>query len=356
MKIAFVLPSLANKGPIIVAKDLCEEYVSSGHECIIYYFNDIYELTMPCTVVKISFNQPFDFSKWDIIHSHCFMPDMYVGYHHKKIKQGNCLCVTTLHNPISFRGLQDNYNILKRLLLSIGWKWCLSHFDKIVVLNKYLKSKILFINDSKIEVIFNGRNVLLNAEYNNEDRCIIEQILKLKKNYKIIGTVSSIDRRKNIIQIIRALPSLSEFAYVAVGDGPQLTELKKLAESLNVSDRCIWVGYTPNAINYYQYMDIFVMCSKSEGFPLAFIEAAAWGKPVVLSDIPILKSIATKQEVCYYHLDDNDSFIENIHKADANSESLNFNIKKYYQTFLTKKIMANKYLALYNKMEDNKGE
>ena len=26
MKIAFVLPSLANKGPIIVAKDLCEEY------------------------------------------------------------------------------------------------------------------------------------------------------------------------------------------------------------------------------------------------------------------------------------------------------------------------------------------
>ena len=41
MKIAMILPSLANKGPILVARDLCIEYKKMGHECSVFYFDDI---------------------------------------------------------------------------------------------------------------------------------------------------------------------------------------------------------------------------------------------------------------------------------------------------------------------------
>lgn len=36
MKIAMILPSLANKGPILVARDLCIEYKKMGHECSVF--------------------------------------------------------------------------------------------------------------------------------------------------------------------------------------------------------------------------------------------------------------------------------------------------------------------------------
>ena len=42
MKIAMILPSLANKGPILVARDLCIEYKKMGHECSVFYFDDIF--------------------------------------------------------------------------------------------------------------------------------------------------------------------------------------------------------------------------------------------------------------------------------------------------------------------------
>ena len=44
MKIAMILPSLANKGPILVARDLCIEYKKMGHECSVFYFDDIVEV------------------------------------------------------------------------------------------------------------------------------------------------------------------------------------------------------------------------------------------------------------------------------------------------------------------------
>lgn len=348
MYIAFILPSLANKGPIIVAKDLCEEYIRLGHTCIMFYFNDIRELDMPCTAKKISFGQLINFSEYDIVHSHCFIPDLYVGFHHKQIIKGKCKSITTLHNPISFSGLKNNYDIVKCLLLSIGWRWALPYFNHVVVLNEYIKSKITFVDVKQLSVIFNGRNIP--TEMKLENTMALNDILRLKLKYKIIGTVSSVDKRKNISQIIRALPQLKDFAYLSVGDGPQLSELKELACRLNVSDRCVWIGYTSNAWNYYQYMDIFAMCSKSEGFPLAFIEAAAFGKSIVLSDIPIFKSIVSDDMVCFYHLGDDNSFIEAINKADKNTIRMKPIIEKYYNTFLTKEVMAKRYLNLYKQL------
>ena len=41
MKIAFLLPSLANKAPIIVANELVRLLLEKGHSCDVYYFENI---------------------------------------------------------------------------------------------------------------------------------------------------------------------------------------------------------------------------------------------------------------------------------------------------------------------------
>ena len=44
MKIAYIIPSLANKGPILVVRDLCVELLKIGHFCDVYYFDEIIKL------------------------------------------------------------------------------------------------------------------------------------------------------------------------------------------------------------------------------------------------------------------------------------------------------------------------
>ena len=48
------LPNLSNTGPNIVAKDLCTGLVRKGHVCQVFYFDDIVELDMPCSIERIT--------------------------------------------------------------------------------------------------------------------------------------------------------------------------------------------------------------------------------------------------------------------------------------------------------------
>lgn len=51
-------------------------------------------------------------------------------------------------------------------------------------------------------------------------------------------------------------------------------------------DRIIMPGFIDNIYEYYKAMDIFLLPSRSEGFSLALLEAAASGLPIIASDIP----------------------------------------------------------------------
>jgi len=52
------------------------------------------------------------------------------------------------------------------------------------------------------------------------------------------------------------------------------------------SNRIIMPGYVENVWEFYKAMDIFLLTSRSEGFSLALLEAAAARLPIVASDIP----------------------------------------------------------------------
>lgn len=346
MRIAMLLPSLANTGPGIVAKELCERYRHKGYQCKVFYFDDIVQLQMPCPTERISFWQSIDFSQWNVIHSHMYRPDAYVWYHlHMKRIPPVVKLVTTLHQPISYAALHTNYSWLQSLAGGFLWQRFITAFDRVIVLNgdtaKLFNKKNV---EDKIFIIYNGRNIIPRHIDDNE----VYDIKLLKRKYKIIGTVSSITKRKGLNQIVKALQYLPDYAFVAVGDGPQLQELQQLADRLGVQDRCIWVGYRENATEYLSLFDIFVMCTYSEGFPLALIEAAAYGLPTVLSDIPILKSIIGEPNASFYHLEDINDLVARIQYVYLKREEYSENICRYYEQNLTADMMADNYLKLYS--------
>lgn len=98
--------------------------------------------------------------------------------------------------------------------------------------------------------------------------------------------------RKGFQRVVRALPRLRElatrpFEVEVVGSGTARLELDELAARLSVSDLIRYVGTVPyeKLQVTYQYADIFVLTSLSEGMPSVILEAMGCGLPVVASNV-----------------------------------------------------------------------
>ena len=54
MKIAYILSSLENAGPIVVAYELVQQLIKHDHTVEVFYFDDKIDLDFPCPIHKIS--------------------------------------------------------------------------------------------------------------------------------------------------------------------------------------------------------------------------------------------------------------------------------------------------------------
>lgn len=98
--------------------------------------------------------------------------------------------------------------------------------------------------------------------------------------------------RKGFHRVVRALPKVRSMAKVpftieVVGTGAHRAELDALAEELEVSELISYVGMVPydQLEKSYQYADIFVLTSLSEGMPSVILEAMGAGLPIIASNV-----------------------------------------------------------------------
>lgn len=98
--------------------------------------------------------------------------------------------------------------------------------------------------------------------------------------------------RKGFQRVIQALPKVRKlvkkpFEVEVVGTGAHRPELDKLAEEYKVSELIRYVGMVPyNELEKsYQYADIFVLTSLSEGMPSVILEAMGCGLPIIASNV-----------------------------------------------------------------------
>ncbi len=149
----------------------------------------------------------------------------------------------------------------------------------------------------KIQVVLNGIDlrVFEGASVGPE----IRSSLGIPTGALVIGTVGrlvEVKRQDLLLRSLAALRGLGKHAntwLLIVGDGPERQRLERLAETLHVSDRTIFAGYQPEPAWLYQAMDLFVLCSRHEGLPLAMLEAWAAGLPVVASAVGAIPQTVT---------------------------------------------------------------
>ena len=96
-------------------------------------------------------------------------------------------------------------------------------------------------------------------------------------------------KRKGFDILFKAFSKLDEkFVLLIIGIPETMQEeVNQYAESFGINRKRIFMpGYVDNIWEYYKAMDIFLLPSRSEGFSLALLEAAAAKLPLIASNIP----------------------------------------------------------------------
>jgi glycosyltransferase involved in cell wall biosynthesis len=105
-----------------------------------------------------------------------------------------------------------------------------------------------------------------------------------KKEYDVV-TVSRLTNWKNIDLVIKACSEIG-VSLAIVGDGPEMSELKKLAAASYANTIFFGELDQEGVSEVLRESSIYILFSNYEGLSFSLLEAMMFGKPVIVSDVP----------------------------------------------------------------------
>lgn len=362
MKILHLLSSTGYHGAENMAAELIHQLDNLGIDNYVGVFFrnknsniDILKVVKPYVrgTIIIKCNGKFDLSsifvlrnylkenKIDIIHSHKYKTNFYSLFASLFLNQK---LISTCHNWLGNGINMRLYASLDRILLK--------RFDKIVPVSEEVKNILIKnISHKKILKIPNGIDKLKYNPTLNKSKA--KSLLGLPDR-KTIGFVGRISINKGISYLLQAADILIKEGYditiYIVGDGEYRKTLEGQAAELGITDQVIFAGNRSDTPMIYAALDIFVLPSLIEAFPMVILEAMASGIPVIatkVGDIPSMLDEKTGIIVTPINVDALYAAIKQLLDNESYADSLSSTATKRFTTNFTSEIMAKRYLAVY---------
>ena len=105
-----------------------------------------------------------------------------------------------------------------------------------------------------------------------------------------VGSLIPLKGHRHAIEALKS-PELTDVSLALVGEGAERSSLQDLADGIGVSPRVHFVGRVDDAWRWTAIADALVHPSYFEGLPVAVMEAAALGTPIVATDVGGLRQI-----------------------------------------------------------------
>jgi glycosyltransferase involved in cell wall biosynthesis len=221
--------------------------------------------------------------KYDIVHIHgTHVPLALIPLvkNEKKYK-----LVITLHGIVAIDSKHSIKNrlLLKNVLFGFIEKVAINKADAVIAVSPAIEKIALDkgVKKENIYVIPNGINL--------KSLDCVGPSLNLKSPSILFA--GRLVKAKNVENLINAVMVLKKdvpkiHLYIA-GNGPQLCKLKEHVSELNLQDNVTFLGYIHGDVKdqYYRSIDICVVPSTFESFSLVALEAMAYGKPVIASNV-----------------------------------------------------------------------
>ncbi len=301
MRIAYIVNHLGPSGVNQVVADLVSVFTGHGHECMVYYLKGC-DTPMSYACDTVLLRRVTDLSgDFDVIHVHGLGPMLYVARHKRALSKRPVgrhvpLFITTLH-CYCFQDLPSLYGWAKGGLMACAYLLSILWQDRVVCLSRdMMRYYSRWVKRGKLHYVYNTR-ILPSQEgiaFGAEDMTLVEQLKAWRaQGYHVIGMNGVLIYRKGVDLMLRALRQLNQprdqYRLVLVGEGKDKGDFVRLCAELGLNGQVLFAGHRQDAYRFLPYYDVLAMPSLSEGFPLSLLEAAAYGKRVVISDLPIVK-------------------------------------------------------------------
>lgn len=220
----------------------------------------------------------------DVIHIHL----RFGGYIRMlPLRKLNVRLFYTVHNeleqyfdkrPFSKKWLE--YCEARRLIRKYSMTMVTLHEDMNRSIRKYF-------NTDRVVTVHNGVNL---ARFKNElyDRNATRDLLGIDRDVTLLGHVGSVHTQKNHEMIIdiyeEYLKKDATARLLLVGKGNKKKEIKELIEAKGLTEKVVFLEDRTDVPALMNAMDVFVMPSRWEGYPVVLIEAQSLGLPCVVSD------------------------------------------------------------------------
>lgn len=140
------------------------------------------------------------------------------------------------------------------------------------------------------EVIHNGVDTQAFSEARDAGaRTRMRAALGFRDADYVIGLAAVLRPEKNPLQLVDAIALLRARGIPAkallIGDGPMRAAVEARARECRVADDVLIAGFQQDVRPHIAACDVMALCSFTEAFSLAALEAMAMGRPVVHSDV-----------------------------------------------------------------------
>lgn len=209
-------------------------------------------MSEPASAIRKCFFLPFAklFGKKVIMHFHAFSPDTTIRGKHGRV-----------------------------------YKYLFNNADRVIVLSQLWKT---YVNDEfhlgdKVVVVYNP--------------CTTEILKGSYPKRKQILYAGTVNARKGYADMIRAFARIAnkypEWSIVFAGNG-EVKQGEELAKSLRIDKQTVFLGWVSGAEKDRAFKEASIFClpSYAEGFPMAVLDAWAYGLPVITTPVGGIPDIA----------------------------------------------------------------
>lgn len=353
-KILILVPSLQDKGPIIIAKDIAR-YCKDKRIKIVFISlrknkeedlknikeYQIYEIGMGKLPYKfLKLKKIVKFEEPNLIHCHGFWPTILAVLILNQYK-----LISTLHNnpneDFVYEYGKINGKIITTILLFFQKKLYLN-----IAISKYIEDVHRKMGLKNIITIYNGIP---------QNKFAIENEEVYSKELSLV-TVSVLNKIKNVSFLIKVIKELKKYIpkiqLKIIGDGQERKKLEMKVKEYMLEENVVFLGKKKREDIYDELRetDIFIFSSLSEGFGLVIAEALMLRIPVVTSNIPVMKEIVVQGKngiICDLEVN---KYVEAILEIKKNLKQYKKNTKIYFNENFFVENMSKNYINLYKKL------
>ena len=240
--------------------------------------------------------------------------------------------------------------------------------DRFVVVSEVLKNRMIQehrIQPERIVKIYNGVELDLykSTRESSKQRNRLKYEFNMERDTVLIGGIGRLVWQKGFEYLIEAVPqivsAIPEAKFLIVGEGPLRRELGVLTRKLGVNERVIFTGFRNDIRDVLATIDVLVVPSLLEGFPMITLEAMAMAKPIVATAINgITEQVANGEDGIFVPPRDSAALANAIIRLLSDRKSAQImgmlGRKKVEQEFSVERMVSETekvYMALLNRHE-----